>query len=122
EVEGHSTSYTALKVAHPDWINEKKVNIFVQFSIKRHPEMANIPTAVDLARSDEERQILGAIVAAAEVGSAFFSTPGVPPDGLEALRRGFDATMKDPEFLAEVEKNKLTVSATTGADMQELVQ
>jgi tripartite-type tricarboxylate transporter receptor subunit TctC len=121
EVEGHSTSWTALKVAHPDWIRDKNVSVFVQFSIKRHPELADIPTAVDLARNDEERQILSAIMAAAEVGSAFFTTPGVPADRLTALRRAFDATMKDPEFLAEVEKTRLAVSPMTGEDLQKLV-
>jgi tripartite-type tricarboxylate transporter receptor subunit TctC len=121
EVEGHSTSYTALKVAHPDWIRDKIVSIFAQFSITRHPEMPDVPTAVDLARNDGERQVLSAIMAASEIGSAFFSTPGVPADRLEALRRAFDATMKDPEFLADVEKTRLTVSPMTGEDLQRLV-
>ncbi len=121
EVEGHSTSWTALKVAHPDWIRDKSVSVFVQFSIKRHPELPDIPTAVDLARNDEERQILSAIMAAAEVGSAFFTTPGLPADRLTALRRAFDATMKDPEFLAEVEKTRLAVSPMAGEDLQKLV-
>src|SRR5262249_16761017 len=39
EVEGHSTSWTALKVAHPDWIRDKSVSVFVQFAIKRHPDL-----------------------------------------------------------------------------------
>src|SRR5215218_3490580 len=121
EVEGHSTSWTALKVAHPDWMRDKKVSIFVQFSIKRHPELPDIPTAVDLARNDEERQILRAIMVAAEVGSAFFTTPGVPADRLTALRRAFDATMKDPEFLAAVQKATLGTSPMTGEELQKLV-
>src|SRR5947207_4277352 len=58
EVEGHSTSWTALKVAHPDWIRDKTVTVLVQFALKRHPELPDIPTAVDLARNDEERAIL----------------------------------------------------------------
>src|SRR5262247_2997796 len=60
EVEGHSTSWTALKVAHPDWIRDKSVTVFVQFALKRHPEMSDVPTAVELARNDEERAILSA--------------------------------------------------------------
>ncbi len=121
EVEGHSTSWTALKVAHPDWIRDKSVSILVQFSLKRHVELPDIPTAVDLGRSDEERAILGAIMNAAEVGTAFFTTPGAPADRLAALRRAFDATMKDAEFLADVEKIKLGVSPMTGEELQKLV-
>jgi tripartite-type tricarboxylate transporter receptor subunit TctC len=121
ETEGHSTSWLALKVAHPDWIRDKKVKILVQFSLKRHPEMADVPTIVDMARSDEERRMLSAIVAAAEIGTAFFTTPGVPADRLAVLRSAFDATMKDPEFLAEARKLTLSVNPMTGQDLQKMV-
>jgi tripartite-type tricarboxylate transporter receptor subunit TctC len=121
EVEGHSTSWTALKVAHPDWIRDKSVNLLVQFSIKRHVDLPDLPTAVDLARNDEERQVLSAIMNAAEVGTAFFTTPGAPADRIAALRRAFDATMKDADFLAEVEKIRLGVNPITGEELQKLV-
>jgi len=122
EVEGHSTSWVAVKVGHPEWRPTNKISILVQFSLKRHPELPEVPTAVDLARSDEERQILSAIMAAAEVGSAFFTTPSVPADRLNALRRAFDATMQDKEFLADVERTKLSVSPMKGEDLQQLVK
>ena len=121
EVEGHSTSWTAVKVAHPDWRPDKKINIVVQFSVKKHPELADVPTVVELARNDEERQVLSAVVNAAEIGTAFFTSPGVPKDRVDVLRRAFDETMKDPEFLAEAEKTKLTVSSLRGEELQKLV-
>jgi tripartite-type tricarboxylate transporter receptor subunit TctC len=121
EVEGHSTSWTALKVAHPDWIRDANVAILVQFALKRHAELPDIPTAVDLARNDEERAILSAVMTATEVGTAFFTTPGVPPDRLTALRRAFDATMQDPELLADAQRIKVGVSPMTGEDLQRLV-
>jgi tripartite-type tricarboxylate transporter receptor subunit TctC len=122
EAEGHSTSWVALKVGHPDWIRDKSVSILVQFALKRHPEMPDVPTAVELAKNDEQRAVLSAVVNAAEVGSAFFTTPGVPADRLDALRRAFDATMKDPEFLAEVKRTKLSVNPFTGEELQTLVR
>jgi tripartite-type tricarboxylate transporter receptor subunit TctC len=121
EVEGHSTSWTALKVAHPAWVADKKVTILVQFAAKRHPEMADVPTVVELARNDDERAVLGAVVNAAEVGTAFFTTPGIPADRLAALRRAFDATMKDPDFAADVERTRLALNPITGEELQQLV-
>lgn len=121
EVEGHSTSWTAVKVAHPDWRPQNKINIVVQFSAKRHPEMADVPTVVELARTDEQRKILSAVVNAAEIGTAFFTTPGAPPDRVEALRRAFDATMKDPEFLAEAERLQLSAGPLPGEELQNVV-
>jgi tripartite-type tricarboxylate transporter receptor subunit TctC len=121
EVEGHSTSWTALKVAHPDWIRDKSVSLLVQFSLHRHAELPDLPTAVDLARNDEERQVLSAVMNAAEVGTAFFTTPGAPPDRVTTLRRAFDATVQDPELLAEAEKIRVGVSPLQGEALQKLV-
>jgi len=121
EVEGHSTSWTAVKVAHPDWRPEKKINIIVQFALKKHPELADVPTVVELAKTDEQRQILRAVMNATEIGTAFFTTPNVPKDRVEALRRAFDATVKDPEFLAEAAKTHLTIGPMAGEELQNLV-
>jgi tripartite-type tricarboxylate transporter receptor subunit TctC len=121
EVEGHSTAWSAVKVAQPNWIRDKNINILVQFALNRHPELKDIPTAVELGRNDEEKQVLGAIMKASDIGTSFFTTPGVPADRLNALRRAFDATMKDPDFLAEAEKFRLTVGPMTGEEVQKLV-
>src|SRR5262249_58851443 len=96
EVGGIATAWTGLRVAHPDWVGEGSVTILAQFALKRHADLPNIPTAVDLARNDEERAILRAVMNATEVGTAFFTTPGVPADRLTTLRRAFDAPLADP--------------------------
>jgi tripartite-type tricarboxylate transporter receptor subunit TctC len=121
EVEGHSTSWTAVKVGHPDWLPSKKISILVQFSLKKHPELPDVPTVVELGRTDEEKAILRAVMSASEVGTAFFTPPGVPADRVATLRRAFDATMKDPEFLADAQRIKITVNPMRGEDLEELV-
>jgi tripartite-type tricarboxylate transporter receptor subunit TctC len=121
EVEGHSTAWSAVKVAKPDWLRDKTVNIIVQFALERHPELPDVPTAVELARNDDERAVLSAIMNASEVGTAFFTGPGVPPDRLAVLRHAFDETMKDPEFLAEAQRIRLGVTPMTGEALQKLV-
>ncbi len=76
---------------------------------------------VDLARNDEERAILRAVMNATEVGTSFLTSPGVPPDRVAALRQAFDQTMKDPDFLAEAARLKLTVNPLSGDALQKLV-
>src|SRR5262249_25111914 len=95
--------------------------ILVQFALKRHAELPDIPTAVELARNDEERAILSAVINATEVGTAFFTTPGVPADRLAALRRAFDATMKDPQLLADAHRFEAGVPPPTAEALQRLV-
>ena len=121
EAEGHSTSWTAVKVAHPDWRPDKKINIIVQYALNKHPELPDVPTVVELARNDEQRQVLRAVMNATEIGTAFFTTPNTPKDRVEALRRAFDATMKDPEFLAEAQRTHLTIGPLPGDELQKLV-
>jgi tripartite-type tricarboxylate transporter receptor subunit TctC len=121
EVEGHSTSWTAVKVGHPDWYPSKKINIIVQYGLKRHPELPEVPTVIEMARTDEQRAILTAVMNATEIGTAFFTTPGVPAERVTALRRAFDAMTKDPEFIAEAKKMKLTLGPITGEQLQKLV-
>jgi len=93
----------------------------VQFALKRHAELPDVPTVVELARNEEERAILSAIMNATEVGTAFFTTPGVPADRVSALRRAFDASMKDPELLADAQRINVGVSPLAGEDLQRLV-
>jgi tripartite-type tricarboxylate transporter receptor subunit TctC len=121
EVEGHSTSWTAVKVGHPDWRPEKKINVIVQFALTKHPELQDVPTVVELARNDEDRQILRAVMNATEIGTAFFTTPNTPEDRVQALRQAFNATMKDPEFIADAERSKLTLGPLPGEELQKLV-
>ena len=93
----------------------------MQFALTKHPELAEVPTVVELARNDEERAILRAVMNATEIGTAFFTTPGVPADRVATLRRAFDETMKDPEFLAEAARTHLTIGPLAGEELQKLV-
>lgn len=121
EVQGHSTAWEALKTAHPSWKPDGDVTLPVQFAIKPHPELPDVPTAMEFARTPDEKRVLEAILNATEVGTAFFTTPGAPADRVTLLRRAFDATMQDPEFKADVEKMRVSLAPMKGEDLQKLV-
>lgn len=121
EVDGHSTSLEAYKSAHPTWLRDKKVNVVVQYALKRHPDLPDVPTCVELARSPEEAEILKAVVNATEIGKAILTTPGVPADRKEALRKAFMEMTVDPEFIAELEKMRVELTPMSGGDLEKLV-
>ena len=121
EVEGHSTAWEALKTAHPSWKTDGDVTLPVQFALKPHPELPDVPTAMEFARTSDEKRVLEAILNATEVGTAFFTTPGAPAERVALLRRAFDATMQDPEFKADVEKMRVSYAPMPGEDLQKLV-
>jgi tripartite-type tricarboxylate transporter receptor subunit TctC len=121
EAEGHSTSWEAVKTAHPAWLTDGSINNILQFALKRHPEMPNVPTAIEIAKTDEQRAILSAVLNATEIGASFFTTPGVPADRLGALRKAFDDTMKDPELLKDAEKTRVDIQPLSGPEVQKLI-
>ncbi len=122
EVAGHSTAWEALKTQHPDWITSKKVNIILQFALNRHPEMPDVPTALEVAETDDQKAILRAVLNATEIGKPFFTAPGVPAERVEALRRAFDKMVQDPEFKSEFERAKVELNPRTGEQLQKLVE
>lgn len=121
ETAGHSTAWEALKTQHPDWITQKKVNIILQFALTRHPEMADVPTALEVAQTEEQKAILRAVLNATEIGKPFFTSPGVPAERVQALRRAFDKMVADPEFKAEFARAKVELNPRTGEELQKLV-
>ena len=122
EVAGHSTAWEALKTQHPDWITGKKVRILVQFALTRHHEMSDVPTAVEVAETAEQKAILTAVLNATAIGKPFFTTPGVPAERVEALRRAFDKMVKDKEFAAEFARAKVDLIPLSGEALQKLVE
>ena len=121
EVEGHSTAYEAVRAAKPAWLTDGTITILSQFGLKRLPELPNVPTAIESARSDEERQILTAIMSASEIGTSYFTTPNTPADRVTALRRAFDATMKDEGFTGDLKRMRMSSGPLPGEEVQKMV-
>jgi hypothetical protein len=115
EVQGNGASnWSTLKAIGANWLAEKKVKVIAQWGLKPNPELADVPLIFDLAKTDSDRQALTLAVARVEFGRPFFLPPNVPPERVEVLRRAFDATMKDPGFIADEEKSKLEIDPMTG--------
>jgi hypothetical protein len=119
EVGGRgSNSWASWKATHPDWIAQKKIYILVQVALARSPELADIPLMTELARNEDDRKVLAFVSADTEINRAVVTTPETPPERVEALRRAFDATMKDPLFRAEAEKAGMDINPSTGEEAQ----
>ena len=105
----------------PQWIAEKKITVIAQYGLHRDPELADAPTMLELAKTDADRQALTMMFARTEYGRPYFVPPEVPAARVEALRRAFDATMKDPDFIADAAQLQLELSPVTGEEVQALV-
>jgi tripartite-type tricarboxylate transporter receptor subunit TctC len=123
EVQGNGASnWSTIKSLNPTWITEKKIKMLAQWALRKHPDLVNVPMVLDLAQSDADRQALLLGLSRLEFGRPFFLPPNVPAARVEALRRAFDATMKDKNFLADAEKMNLDVDPLTGEQVAALVE
>jgi tripartite-type tricarboxylate transporter receptor subunit TctC len=122
EVEGMGgLGWASVKAQTPHWISERKIKVLAQYGLKRYSELADVPTMLEFAKSDADRQAMTMLFARTEYGRPYFLPPDVPVERVAALRRAFDATMKDPAFVAEAAKLQFDVDPLTGEQVQALV-
>jgi hypothetical protein len=122
EVEGIcGLSWSTLKASRPDWIRERKLNVILQMALEKLPELAEVPSALDLVGDPAARKVLELILIRQEMGRPLVAPPGVPAERLAALRDAFAATMKDPDFRAEAQRLQLEIDPLDGEAIAKLL-
>jgi tripartite-type tricarboxylate transporter receptor subunit TctC len=123
EVQGRcGWSWSSVKTTRFNWVRDKRIIVLVQMSLSKHPDLPDVPLIMDLAKTDEQRQIFKMIFARQTMGRPYVAPPGVPADRLAALRKAFMDTMADKEFLDETEQNKFEINPVGGEQLEALVK
>jgi hypothetical protein len=122
EVDGLcGLAWQTYKTVSADWIAQKKLNILVQFGLKKHPDLMDVPNALDLVKNADDRQVLELLALPQEFGRPFVAPPGVPADRMEAYRKAFNAMLKDPEFVADLAKQGGVIEAMSAKEITDLL-
>jgi len=123
EVQGDGGNpWSSWLIGKPDWVSDGTLVPLVQVGLKKEPTLPNVPLLTDLARNEEQRAIFAFVCAPIAMQHPFAGPPGLPEERLTLLRRAFDAMVRDPAFLAEVEKLKLDLTPLDGAALDKLVR
>jgi tripartite-type tricarboxylate transporter receptor subunit TctC len=122
EVHGTIANWSTLKALNPNWVPERKIRILAQWALKKNSELGDVPLFLDLATTDAERAALKLMLARLEYGRPFFMPPNVPAARVASLRQAFDATVRDPAYLAEADKLKIDVDPLSGGEVAALVE
>jgi tripartite-type tricarboxylate transporter receptor subunit TctC len=122
EIEGVvGFGWFALNAQAGQMIKQNKIDIIAQFGPTRSHLLPDVPLMLDLAKSEADQQALLLLFGRTEYGRPYFLPPDVPADRVEALRRAFDATMKDPAFVADADKIGFPLDPLTGEQVQAAV-
>jgi tripartite-type tricarboxylate transporter receptor subunit TctC len=121
EVQGRTNQWESWEAQRPQWITDGKLNYLLQIGPKL-PELGDVPAFGELVKDPTQKSMVDLLEVLQWVGRSVYTTPGVPADRLAILRRAFDATMKDPEFIARSESLKLDRYTRSGEETQAYIE
>jgi tripartite-type tricarboxylate transporter receptor subunit TctC len=122
EIDGACWGWDSIKVTWAKAVESGFVRPLIQTTLEPHPDLPNVPVAIQQAKTKEGQDLLRfGFQAYGPSAIAYSVPPGLPKDRLLLLQKGFMATMKDPDFLAETKKANLVVSPIDGPTITKIV-
>jgi hypothetical protein len=117
-------NWSSLKSQKPDWIANRRLNFLAQIALEPNPELTRLgaPEIWQYIKSDESRKAAEVVISQQAFERPYFAAPGTPPERVDALRTAFDATLRDPQFLADAGRIGMDVSPMGGHDLQQIVR
>ena len=113
--------WAGMKRTKPEWLEKNLVTVLVQFGIAPNPEI-DAPFILDLLKNPDDKQVVRTALSQLAMARPFTAPPNVPPDRVAALRAAFDATIKDPAFLADAKQQQLDITPYGGAQIDALMK
>ncbi len=122
EVEARAFSMASVKGQRSEWVTEKKINFIAQAGSHRAHEIPDVPLLTELAKNDEQRDILKLISSPPGLGRPFAAPPDIPADRLAMLRKAFQDTLRDKAFLEEAEKLKIEIDPVSAEEITQIIR
>ena len=122
EVDGRcGWSWSSMMAWNKDLYQSKAVTVAIQLASQKLAELPDTPSILEVARDADQRAALKLILSRQMMARPYVAPPGIPPERLKALRAAFDATMTDPDFLADAQRQDLEVRPVSGAEADALI-
>jgi tripartite-type tricarboxylate transporter receptor subunit TctC len=122
EVDGRcGWSWSSMMAWNKDLYQSKAINVALQLANQKLAELPDTPSILEVARDAEQKSALKLIVSRQMMARPYVAPPGIPPERLQALRSAFDATMTDPAFLADAQRQDLEVRPVSGREADALI-
>jgi tripartite-type tricarboxylate transporter receptor subunit TctC len=114
--------WSSVKSQKGDWLRDKKLNLLVQVALEEDAELTKLGVpSIWKYVSEENRQVAELVISQQVFQRSYIAPPGTPDEEIAILRKAFDETMVDPQFLADTEKVKISITPLSGAKVQSLI-
>ena len=120
EVDGASSSWTAVKVGKQAWLREGKIRIILQTTPARTAELPDAPSLGEIGDTPEDRLVFGLYASGSAIGRSLLAPPELPAERLQALRDAFQAMVQDGESIADLQRLNVELDPLPGAAVAEL--
>ena len=120
---GCGQTWSSVAATYPAWFRDGLVKPFVQEANQGYPDLdkMGVPLTRAFAKTEEQKQILELVYSQVAFSRPYVVAPGVPAERVAALRTAFTETMSDPDLVAEAKRINVDVLATSGEDLQKLI-
>jgi tripartite-type tricarboxylate transporter receptor subunit TctC len=114
-------SYSTVMGRWADLLKQDQLHIIVQGGLEKHAELPNVSNMLDLASDSHQKTLMRLILAPQAMARPFAAPPDIPAERAQALRDAFAAALKDPDLIAEAQKQKIDIGLMSAAQLQSLL-
>jgi tripartite-type tricarboxylate transporter receptor subunit TctC len=122
EVDGNCTGWAAVRIQRPQWLEQRRINVLIQFARRKHPDLPNVPEVYDLELTDGQQQAIEFLTLADAMVRPIVAPSGIPSDRATILRDAFEKTMNDRDFRGYAESAKMDLDPMTWKEAAEMVR
>jgi tripartite-type tricarboxylate transporter receptor subunit TctC len=122
EIQGMCLGWESVQSASSQWLNDGYARVIVQNGTTAHPDLQDVPLAIDFAKDEDSRTLLRLVDAPGAMAKPFALPPGVDPARVQVMRDALHATYRDPAFLQEARAMNLEFQPKTAEQIQAILQ
>ena len=123
EIDGRCAwSLSSVKSTRPQWLTDGSLNLLVQYTAQRNPEIPNVPSLSEFTTDETARAVISFLYSPESAARPIAAPRAIPTERLAVLQKAFMDTMKDPDFVNEATRAGLEVSPTPGPEVEKLVK
>jgi tripartite-type tricarboxylate transporter receptor subunit TctC len=99
--------YSSMVSLRPHWITDHFVTQIAAVDLQRHPLYPKVPTLIELAKTQQDKDVMEIFFSGGVLGRAWLAPPKTPKARVAALREAFWKAFNNPEAIAKAKKRNM---------------